>query len=124
MLASGVQTDLAQRCIALLCVCDLEQFLRMHHIKGSGQVGDYNGPIIKNLMKSKHKLSELKEFVGKDYKDFLEHLRTIYVVHKVANVKKLNVEEAKKAFDQFERHRCLLQTKHDWNTLRKLEKLF
>ena len=72
-------------------VCDLEPFLRKHHIKVSGKCGDCNGPTKKDLFTSEDKLSELKEIVVKDYKDFIEHLETISVVHKVANVKKLDL---------------------------------
>ena len=94
-------------------VCDLEPFLRKHHIKGSGKGGDYNGPTIKDLITNEDKLSELREIVGEVYKDFVEHLTNISVVHKVANAKELNLEEARKAINQFERHWCLMQAKHD-----------
>ena len=72
-------------------VCDLEPFLRKHHIKGSGKGGDYNGPTIKDLITNEDKLSELREIVGEVYKDFVEHLTNISVVHKVANAKELNL---------------------------------
>ena len=58
-------------------------------------------------------LSEIKGIVGEDNENFVEHLKNISEVHKVANAKELDLEESKKAFDQFERHWCLLQTMHD-----------
>ena len=64
-------------------------------------------------MTSEDKNSEIKGIVGEDYEDFVEHLKNISQVHKVADAKELNLEESKKAFDQFERHWCLLQSKHD-----------
>ena len=53
--------------------------------------GNYNGPTIKDLITSEDKLSELKEIVGENYEDFVEHLKNISMVHKVANAKELNL---------------------------------
>ena len=97
--------------------CNIEDFLKKYHMKGSGIGGDFNGPTIKSLINNEERLSELCEIIGEENHEYIIHLKDI---HEVATRKIVVIDVAKEFLTNFNKNWTSLRNMFDLNESLKI----